>query len=155
LPRFRAEYDYTGQRWEEAIGLYDYDARWYDPELGRFIQPDSVVPEPGNSQALIRYAYGLNNPVRYVDPTGHYGDAVHYGKTASWAEEIAYKILIGEYADALTTDQAEDLARTLGEQIATGDVGADALWSLDNSAIPWDRNVHFMTHGEAIDLVEK
>ena len=40
---------YTGQRWDEALGLYDYKARYYDPALGRFIQPDTIVPEPGDT----------------------------------------------------------------------------------------------------------
>ena len=42
-----------------------------DPALGRFTQADTIVPQPGNPQALNRYAYGLNNPVKYNDPTGH------------------------------------------------------------------------------------
>jgi RHS repeat-associated protein len=66
------EYTFTGQRWDEAVELMDYKARWYDPALGRFIQPDPLVPEPGNPQALNRYAYGLNNPVRYRDPSGYW-----------------------------------------------------------------------------------
>ena len=53
------------------MGLYYYGARYYDPALGRFIQPDSIVPSPANSQALNRYAYVYNNPLRYTDPTGH------------------------------------------------------------------------------------
>jgi len=64
-------YRYTGQRWESAIGLYFYNARWYDPALGRFIQPDTIVPEPGNPQALNRYSYAGNNPTTYNDPSGH------------------------------------------------------------------------------------
>ena len=63
-------YRYTGQRWEADFELYDYHARWYDPALGRFAQPDPLVPEPGNPQSLNRYAYVLNNPVKYTDPTG-------------------------------------------------------------------------------------
>ena len=62
---------FTGQRWEANLGLYDYRARFYDPTLGRFLQPDPIVPEPGNPQALNRYAYVYNNPLRYTDPTGH------------------------------------------------------------------------------------
>jgi RHS repeat-associated protein len=62
---------YTGQRWEASLGLYDYRARFYDPVLGRFIQPDPLVPKPGNPQALNRYAYVYHNPLRYTDPTGH------------------------------------------------------------------------------------
>ncbi|GAB4412279.1 MAG: hypothetical protein Kow00123_26110 [Anaerolineales bacterium] len=68
-------YRFTGQREESKIGLYFYNARWYDPALGRFTQPDTLVPEPGNPQALNRYAYTLNNPVRYTDPSGHASDA--------------------------------------------------------------------------------
>jgi RHS repeat-associated protein len=65
-------YRYTGQRWEARLGLYYYNARWYDPTMRRFAQPDTIVPEPGNPQSLNRYSYCLNNPVRYSDPTGHY-----------------------------------------------------------------------------------
>ncbi len=46
-------------------------ARRYDPVLGRFIQPDTIVPDPGDPQALNRYSYVGNNPVRYTDPSGH------------------------------------------------------------------------------------
>ncbi len=60
-----------GQRYDAAVGLYDYRARWYAPALGRFIQPDTIVPNPGDPQALNRYSYAGNNPVRYTDPSGH------------------------------------------------------------------------------------
>ncbi|MEZ4616309.1 MAG: RHS repeat-associated core domain-containing protein [Caldilineaceae bacterium] len=49
--------------------MYYYGARWYDPALGRFVQPDTIVPDPGEAKAFDRYAYVLNNPLRYVDPT--------------------------------------------------------------------------------------
>jgi hypothetical protein len=35
------------------------------------VSADSIVPSAGNPQALNRYAYALNNPVKYTDPTGH------------------------------------------------------------------------------------
>jgi RHS repeat-associated protein len=65
-------YRFTGQREDSAIGLYYYGARYYDSTLGRFIQPDTIVPEPGNPQALNRYSYTLNNPLKYTDPSGHF-----------------------------------------------------------------------------------
>ena len=65
------DYKYTGQREEAAQGLYDYKARFYDPVLGRFLQADSIVPGAGNPSAWDRYAYVLNNPTRYTDPSGH------------------------------------------------------------------------------------
>ena len=51
--------------------LYDYVARAYDPMLGRFISPDTIVPGAGNSQAFNRYMYVRGNPLKYTDPTGH------------------------------------------------------------------------------------
>ncbi|WP_231852923.1 MULTISPECIES: RHS repeat-associated core domain-containing protein [Caldilinea] len=37
----------TGQREEAALGLYFYNARWYDPALGHFLSPDTLPPVPG------------------------------------------------------------------------------------------------------------
>ncbi len=62
---------YTGQRNEIGLGLYDYNARYYDPLLGRFLSADSIVPSPANPQSLNRYSYVLNSPLRYTDPSGH------------------------------------------------------------------------------------
>ncbi len=62
---------YTGQELDAEIGLYFYNARYYDPVLGRFTQADTIVPNPANPQTLNRYSYALNNPMRYTDPTGH------------------------------------------------------------------------------------
>jgi RHS repeat-associated protein len=58
---------YTGQRsLDDAMGrLMDYKARFYDPYLNRFIQPDTIVPNSSNSQSLNRYAYVLNNPILF------------------------------------------------------------------------------------------
>lgn len=62
---------FTGQRLDAGTGLYFYHARYYDPSLGRFIQPDSIVQAPADPQTLNRYAYCRNSPVNYVDPSGH------------------------------------------------------------------------------------
>ncbi len=66
----QTDYRYTGQRYDAAVGLYDYRARWYDPALGRFILPDTIVPQPGDPQSLNRYSYASNSPIVYTDPTG-------------------------------------------------------------------------------------
>ena len=62
---------FTGQRLDSSTGLYYYNARYYDPYLGRFIQPDTLVPHPLNPQAWNRFSYVYNNPASYVDPGGH------------------------------------------------------------------------------------
>jgi RHS repeat-associated protein len=61
---------YTGQR-AEGTGLVDYGARFYDPSLGRWISPDALIPDPGNSLDFDRYQYVRGNPLKYVDPSGH------------------------------------------------------------------------------------
>ena len=62
---------FTGQR-DLGMGLLDYHARFYSPVLGRFAQPDSIIPNPANPQAFNRFSYVLNSPLNYTDPTGHY-----------------------------------------------------------------------------------
>ena len=62
---------FTGQTEDETAGLYWYASRAYDPAIGRFVSPDPIVPAPGNPQALNRYSYVYNNPLKYVDPSGH------------------------------------------------------------------------------------
>ncbi len=63
---------YTGQRQEESLGLYQMGARWVDPALARWLSADTLVPEGGNPQAFNRYSYVLGNPLRYIDPSGHW-----------------------------------------------------------------------------------
>jgi len=55
----------------DDTGWMYYGARYYDPYLNRWTQPDTIVPEAGNPQALNRYSFVANNPVKYVDPSGH------------------------------------------------------------------------------------
>jgi RHS repeat-associated protein len=50
--------------------IYFYNARWYDPQLGRFMQADTFVPTAQGTQAWDRFAYVNNNPLRYTDPSG-------------------------------------------------------------------------------------
>ena len=67
---------YRGYYYDEEISLYYLNARYYDPEIGRFISADSIdylAPEIINGINL--YAYCLNNPIMYTDP---------YGTTTLW-----------------------------------------------------------------------
>lgn len=66
-----APYCFTGQREEASLGLYFYNARWYDPTLGWFIQPDTLVPDPADARMFDRYAYVNNNLLKCEDGSGH------------------------------------------------------------------------------------
>lgn len=63
---------YTGQKFDVESDLYYYGARYYNPQLGRFITADVITPNPFDSISLNRYAYARNNPVNEIDPTGHF-----------------------------------------------------------------------------------
>jgi RHS repeat-associated protein len=67
------DYTFTGQKSEMAgLGLMFYKSRWYDPCIMQFQSPDTLVPDPYNPQDLNRYSYARNNPLKYIDPSGHY-----------------------------------------------------------------------------------
>ncbi len=68
---YNTNYRFTGKLFDTSTALYYYGARYYDPELGRFIQPDTIVPYPDDPQSFNRYSYCRNNPITYIDPTGH------------------------------------------------------------------------------------
>ena len=67
----QTDFGYTFQRMVTGSGLMDYKARAYDPWLGRFVQPDTIIPGAGNPQSYNRYGYVKNNPLNSIDPTGH------------------------------------------------------------------------------------
>ncbi|MBU0994093.1 MAG: RHS repeat-associated core domain-containing protein [Proteobacteria bacterium] len=66
------DYGYTDQEFDSHLGLYNYNARLYDPAIGVFITADTIVPDWTDPQTLNRYSYCYNNPLRYVDPDGHF-----------------------------------------------------------------------------------
>ena len=59
-------YQYTGREYDEYTGLMFYRARFYDPQIGRFISEDPIRFEGG----LDFYLYAENNPIRKKDPYG-------------------------------------------------------------------------------------
>ncbi len=71
--------EFTGQRLDQT-GLYYYNARYYDPLIGRFISPDTAAPDLINPQSFNKYTYCFNNPLKYTDPTGLWPNWSNIGK---------------------------------------------------------------------------
>ncbi len=61
---------FTGHEMLDNLGLVHMNGRVYDPGLGRFVSADPFVTLPYDGQGLNRYAYALNNPLAFTDPSG-------------------------------------------------------------------------------------
>jgi RHS repeat-associated protein len=62
---------FTGHEMLDSVSLIHMNGRVYDPTLGRFLSADSVIQSLGNTQSINPYSYAWNDPLRYIDPSGH------------------------------------------------------------------------------------
>ena len=69
---FENEIQYTGAIYDERTGLLYLNARFYDPSTGRFLTQDTYRGERSDADTWHLYAYCANNPINYVDPSGHF-----------------------------------------------------------------------------------
>jgi len=70
---------FTGKQEESALGINYFGARWYNPEIGRFLVIDPAGVSPRNIHSFNRYAYANNNPYGFVDPDGRETACVSLG----------------------------------------------------------------------------
>lgn len=101
---------FAGEYLDESTGLYHLRARDYDPELGRFLQPDPLPLGP-SAPYVSPYAYAYNRPTYFVDPSGMFG----LGDITDAVGDAA-----GAVGDAVG-DAASDVAGAAGD--AAGAVG--------------------------------
>jgi RHS repeat-associated protein len=76
---------FTAHVTDSVTGLSYMQQRYYDPQVGRFLSVDPIAPDGSTGAKFNRYAYALNNPLRFTDPDGrdeeawaHLGDAVRF-----------------------------------------------------------------------------
>jgi RHS repeat-associated protein len=130
--------NYTGQKLD-ATGLLFYNARYYDPNIAKFISPDSIVPDDKKPTNFNRYSYVLNNPLRYVDPSGYCakkeggaGARDDENDKDCWAEYDAAKAANGGTLpagiDDLNLETLQKLTKWLSRGIQIG-ATAKASWS--------------------------
>ncbi|MCP5060113.1 MAG: hypothetical protein GY937_25705 [bacterium] len=118
------DFGFTGQRFEDEVGLYDYGARWYDPALGRFLQPDSIVPDPADPMSWNPYSYVRNNPVNRIDPTGN----EDRGSYLSVGQPSFFGSLIGGFREAGIRGVSWGLSRFLDQQAASNLDASENIW---------------------------
>jgi RHS repeat-associated protein len=136
---------FTGHRDLGGLGLVHMKARFYAPSLGRFLSADILVPNPADPQSYNRYAYVLNNPLVYRDPTGYFSEEeiVSYFGADSWLDVIRLfregGELEGLWGWLRVLREAE-----LGDRVTfwDGEPGADAsrlfdgvFWELDSCLV--------------------
>ena len=112
---------YTGRDWDADEGMYYYRARWYAPELGRFVQADPIGFAGGD---LNLFAYVGGDPVTRFDPAGLLGlDGISDG--GYWMRRAGSEAAAAAYEQGQGAVGVEVLGTALG-----GVVGAKALGGL-------------------------
>jgi RHS repeat-associated protein len=84
---------YRGYIYDSETSLYYCQSRYYDPAIGRFLSPDSLLSTGQGVLGYNMYAYCLNNPVNMKDPSGHAG---LFAETPEEEKERHEKELEGE-----------------------------------------------------------
>jgi RHS repeat-associated protein len=79
------DYLYTGQEYDIESDLYYYNARYYNPRMGRFLSRDAIHGFDGDSISRNPYLYVKNNPLKYTDPSGK----ISWGTVWSGVKDLA------------------------------------------------------------------
>ena len=114
---------YTSQKHNDDLGLIYYNARYYLPSVGRFLSADTIVPDSEDPESFNRYAYTRNNPLKYVDPSGHcWGFASGLRNTfyQTTCQNIDAAVSIIRHTDASAEERALAVAYIGVEALAHG-----------------------------------
>jgi RHS repeat-associated protein len=139
-PILGTDFGYTGQRMldEDMGGIIDYKARFYSPALGRFVQPDSIIPNPANPQAFNRFGYVINNPTNHIDPTGHQYQLLYYAMPIVFV--VAVTILI--YNTPQMRELGENVLEMGGNRVTREKRKLEELSNYLDSVAPENQSWH-------------
>ncbi|THF72496.1 RHS repeat-associated core domain-containing protein, partial [Cohnella fermenti] len=94
IEQYTSSIRYSGEFFDAEVGLYYLRARYYDPYVGRFISRDTYTGRDDSPLSLNLYTYVLNNPLMFVDPSGHTAVALRDLATATGAS-VSYDAKTG------------------------------------------------------------
>ena len=101
---------YTGKPHDDVTGLTYMGARYYDPEVGRFMGMDPVGYQEDNPVSYNRYAYANNNPYKFVDPDGRAAIEAAFVPTGKYTnQKMAWRLNV-----KLTTNKFDYYAQKFG-----------------------------------------
>ena len=115
------KYTFTGQFIEADIGLYYFGARWYDASLGRFISEDPIKGSMTSSQSQNPYVYCMNNPLRYIDPSGMMSDIPDWSLPENYFD--GYVNSVGSLINTVV-NTATEFAAGVNRGVAAGTTSA-------------------------------
>ena len=116
----------------EENGLNYIRARYYSPEVGRFITKDPQTGNDRDGKSLNRYVYALNNPVVLIDISGLSAQEGGVDRNNQQSSDEIHKQILDEYQQNLTNEYLQDLIIALG-----GKVGGDFAKQLQLYALKY------------------
>ena len=143
---------YTGHEHMTAFGLINMNGRCYDPVMSSFLSVDAFVQSPDNSQSFNRYAYCMNNPLKYTDPSGWVMQGgMNPGNSfnENWGQNYGEKIY--------TATEVHQMLWTMGISIGNwmagnemqgtgGGVGVGSNYTVDKQGYVNNKGVNGMTY---------
>ncbi|KOP65496.1 hypothetical protein AMS62_09710 [Bacillus sp. FJAT-18019] len=132
---------YTGEIYDDESGLIYLRARYYDPEIGRFITEDTYEGELNNPLSLNLYTYVTNNPLIYIDPSGNKAWLIHgtwSNPEKSWGKDDSFD----KYVEGLFNESSERLEWSGGNSTGARSETAEEIfkkvyeWRLENPNDP-------------------
>ncbi len=80
---------YAGYQYDKETDLYYLNARYYDSKIARFMTEDTYTGEADDPLSLNLYTYCLNNPITYIDPTGHHASGQRLSYSQEYNSDVA------------------------------------------------------------------
>ena len=151
---------FTGKKYDSGTGLVYFGARFYDPEVGRFISPDTYTNLPNderilskglfgydnntilmngisNPQLQNRYSYCGNNPINRTDPDGRF---FGFDDVATCGLDDVAALGIAAIAAGLGYQPAKDALTELGKTIDDAISNMSAEHTKNASKARWDKH---------------